>query len=278
MRSLSNTISFVFASDGSLVSERLSLLLQTNSNFVLLSECRNGRAAIAEILARNPDIALIDAHLGDMSAAEIVKAARSAKAVTKLVVLGASAERDCAGELIAAGADAYVVRNGPTRHLNHAIRYILEGGKYISPELTEGLTAPEYFEISTGNKPPVCDVREAVLSQRRTVERLELALERAQAAIERLEQKVEQLSTVSSERREPTIAGTLRINEKVKASAAAAGAGTTVSCAGSPQTDGAEPAVFVQQSAPGHVCVKADGCLPAIPEECLGSIEFTFRA
>ena len=168
--------------------------------------------------------------------------------------------------MIGAGADAYVVRNGPTRYLNHAIRYILDGGKYISPELTEGLAAHGYFEISTGNKQRVCDVREAVLSQGRTVERLERALERAQAAIERLEQTVEQLSTVSSERREATIAGTMRISKKVKASAATASTGTT------------EPAVFLQPLAAGYVCIKTNRCLPATPEEWLGQMEFMFRA
>src|SRR5262245_22251229 len=123
MPNLSNTVTFLFAGDGSLASEGLSVFLQTKSNFLMISECHDGASAVADITAHSPAIAVIDAQLPDMNAAQIIAAVRLGNHTTKLIVLGASADRNTADSLLAAGADAYVVRSGPSRHLNDAIRY-----------------------------------------------------------------------------------------------------------------------------------------------------------
>jgi DNA-binding response OmpR family regulator len=194
MPNLSNTVTFLFAGDGSLASDGLSAFLQTKSNFLLMSECRDGASAIADIQAHRPEIAVIDAHLPDMSARQIIEAVRATNLESKIIVLGASADRNIADELLSAGGDAYIVRNGPSRHLNDAIRYVRDGGKYLSPQLTQD--AP----VSSCGLPPEAHLEamsclhEAVEAQARTVERLEIAMDRAQYAIELLQQKVEQLT------------------------------------------------------------------------------------
>ena len=196
----SNTVTFLFAGDGSLASEGLSVFLQTKSNFIMVAECNDGASAVAGIKANLPAIAVIDAQLPDMTAAQIIEAVRSKNHTTKIIVLGASADREAADQLLAMGADAYVVRNGPSRFLNDAIRYVRDGGKYLAPELTrnkplsKGRPATATACSAEENSDAVARLRHAVEAQGRTVERLENAMERAQNAIELLQQKVEQLS------------------------------------------------------------------------------------
>src|SRR5271165_5751279 len=108
MPNLSNTVTFLFAGDGSLSSDGLSAFLQTKSNFLLLAECSDGAAAVADIRSHRPEIAVIDAQLPDMNALQIIQAVRPDVRETKIIVLGASADRNIADELIAAGADAYI--------------------------------------------------------------------------------------------------------------------------------------------------------------------------
>lgn len=204
MPNLSNTVTFLFAGDGSLASEGLSVFLQTKSNFLMISECSDGASAIANIGAHSPEIAVIDAQLPDMSAGQIIEAVRTTNQSTRIIVLGTTADRNLADQLLAAGADAYVVRNGPSRHLNDAIRYIRDGGKYLAPQLTKDLPVGDLpvanLPVASGgpsttdHNEAVTGLRNAVEAQARMVERLEQAMERAQYAIELLQQKVEQLS------------------------------------------------------------------------------------
>jgi DNA-binding NarL/FixJ family response regulator len=194
MPNLSNSVTFLFAGDGSLASEGLSVFLQTKSNFLMIAECNDGASALAGIQAHSPDIAVIDAQLPDMTAAQIIEAARAGNQSTRIIVLGSSADREIADRLLALGADAYVVRNGPSRYLNDAIRYVRDGGKYLAPELTRDKPLAAGKPTADDNTKAVASLRNAVEAQAKTVARLEVAMDRAQYAIELLQQKVEQLT------------------------------------------------------------------------------------
>jgi DNA-binding NarL/FixJ family response regulator len=199
MPNLSNLVTFLFAGDGSLASEGLSVFLQTKSNFLMIAECNSGEAAIADIAAHSPEIAVIDAHLPDMSAGQIIESVRAKNQQTRIIVLGSSAERSVADQLLAIGADAYIVRNGPSRHLNDAIRYVRDGGKYLAPQLTQEVPVSSGSRKEAEACETVSNLRAAVETQARTVEKLENAMDRAQYAIELLQQKIEQLTGASGE-------------------------------------------------------------------------------
>ena len=195
MPNLLSTVTFLFAGDGSLASDGLSVFLQTKSNFLMVSECGTGAQAIADIRTHSPEIAVIDAQLPDMTAGQIIQAVREANRDLRIIVLGASAEREVADQLLAAGADAYIVRSGPSRHLNEAIRYVRDGGKYLAPELTrDAPVQAEKRAAATDHGEVIASLHEALEAQGRTVQRLERAMDRAQYAIELLQQKVEQLT------------------------------------------------------------------------------------
>jgi DNA-binding NarL/FixJ family response regulator len=194
MPNLSNTVTFLFAGDGSLASDGLSAFLQTKSNFLLLSECSNGATAVSDILSHRPEIAVIDAQLPDMNARQIIDAVRTGNRDTKIIVLGASADRAVADELLSAGADAYIVRSGPSRHLNDAIRHVRDGGKYLAPQLTRDLPVASISYSPEIPAEAFSSLRTAVEGQTRTVQRLEHAIDRAQNAIELLQKRVDQIT------------------------------------------------------------------------------------
>lgn len=199
MPNLSNPLTFLFAGDGSLASDGLSAFLQTKSNLLLVSECKDGAAAVSDINTHKPDIAVIDAQLPDMNARQIVETVRAGNHETRIIVLGSSTERCVADELLASGADAYIVRSGPSRHLNEAMRYVRDGGKYLCPQLTR----EKAVSLNGHSNGTACEAESklhaAIEAQARTVARLEQAMERAQYAIEILQQRVEQLSSVPVE-------------------------------------------------------------------------------
>jgi len=169
----------------------------------MVAECSTGAAAIEDIAAHCPDIAVIDAQLPDLGADGVVSAVRSRNLETRMIILGTTPDRNLADSLLAAGADAYIVRNGPSRHLNDAIRYVRDGGKYLAPQLTRDLPVLSGKALGDEHNEAVAQLRTAVATQARTVARLEEAMERAQYAIELLQQKIEQLSGTPVESQPP---------------------------------------------------------------------------
>jgi DNA-binding NarL/FixJ family response regulator len=187
-------VTFLFAGDGSLASEGLSAFLQTKSNYMLVAECRDGAIAIGKIESLNPQVAVIDAHLPDLSANEIAAQVRAKGSRTKIVVLGLSANREEADRVLRAGADAYIVRSGPSRHLTAAIRCVQGGGKYLDPQLTATQATGARPAEPPTNGDAIAGLWAAIESRARTVERLEQAMSRAECAIGLLQQKLEQLA------------------------------------------------------------------------------------
>jgi two-component system response regulator NreC len=65
----------------------------------------------------------------------VVRKVRQAKCATKVIILSISRDESIIRELFRSGADGYVLKDGPARHLFDAIAYILDGGQYLTPLL-----------------------------------------------------------------------------------------------------------------------------------------------
>jgi hypothetical protein len=54
---------------------------------------------------------------------------------TKIIVMAGTNNEEIVREVVRAGADGYLLKNGPSRHLTDAISYVYDGGQYFSPQL-----------------------------------------------------------------------------------------------------------------------------------------------
>ncbi|MES1258176.1 MAG: response regulator, partial [Acidobacteriota bacterium] len=95
----------------------------------------DGASALAEIRERRPDIAVVDLNLPVIHGIELVRRVRAASMGTKIIVIAGSADDELVREVIRAGGDGYLLKNGPARHLVDAIAYVSDGGQYFSPQL-----------------------------------------------------------------------------------------------------------------------------------------------
>src|SRR5436309_7442424 len=87
------------------------------------------------ILANKPEFAILDLHMPGTTGVEAIRKLRAAGARTKLIILSISREEPMVMEALRAGADAYLLKDGPARHLMDAISFVRDGGVYVSPLL-----------------------------------------------------------------------------------------------------------------------------------------------
>src|SRR6185369_14353938 len=84
---------------------------------------------------RKPEFAILDVHMPNLTGVEAVRKLRAAGSTAKLMILSISREESLVMEALRAGADAYLLKDGPSRHLLDAISFVRDGGVYVSPML-----------------------------------------------------------------------------------------------------------------------------------------------
>jgi DNA-binding NarL/FixJ family response regulator len=135
MNQQTKTISIVLADDHSIVREGLAAFCEAQPQLHIAGQCADGLAAVELIRSLTPDFAIIDLHMPKLHGLEVIRKVREANSPAKLVVLSISRDEKMVMEALRAGADGYLLKDGPARHLLDAISYIQDGGKYISPLL-----------------------------------------------------------------------------------------------------------------------------------------------
>src|SRR5262249_25596076 len=70
-----------------------------------------------------------------MTGVQVVRKVKELKLSTRVIILSVARDENTVIEALNAGADAYLLKDGPGRHLLDAINYIREGGVYLTPLL-----------------------------------------------------------------------------------------------------------------------------------------------
>jgi DNA-binding NarL/FixJ family response regulator len=124
----------VLADDHAIVREGIAALCGSNG-LRIVGQCSDGASAVETILSLKPDFAILDLHMPGMSGVEAIRRLRSTGCTAKLLVLSISREESAVMEALRAGADGYLLKDGPSRHLLDAISFVRDGGVYVSPLL-----------------------------------------------------------------------------------------------------------------------------------------------
>src|SRR5262249_12468555 len=101
----------------------------------ILGQVADGPAAIDMIQELRPDFAILDLHMPSMTGVEVIRRLRATGCRAKLMILSISREEGTVMESLRAGADAYLLKDGPARHLLDAVNFVRDGGVYVSPLL-----------------------------------------------------------------------------------------------------------------------------------------------
>jgi len=127
-------LTVILADDHNIVREGIAALCAANGMRVL-GQASDGPGAIELIESLKPDFAILDLHMPGYTGVETVRRLRAANCKTKLMILSIAREENAVMEALRAGADAYLLKDGPSRHLLDAISFVRDGGVYVSPLL-----------------------------------------------------------------------------------------------------------------------------------------------
>jgi DNA-binding NarL/FixJ family response regulator len=131
------TVSILLADDHQVVRLGLRALLEAEPDFKIVGEASDGLEAKALVERLQPDILVLDLMMPGLNGMEVTRQARQLSPKTRVIILSMQANEAYVLEVLRNGASGYVLKQSNMAELVQAIRQVLEGRDYLSPEFTQ---------------------------------------------------------------------------------------------------------------------------------------------
>lgn len=125
--------------DHPLVREWLSNLINQTADLMVCGESENAPQALAAIQTLKPGVAVVDLSLSNSSGMDLIKNLKEMCPDVAVLVLSMHDESLYAERALRAGARGYVMKKESTQKVLEAIRQILQGKLFISPDVAASI-------------------------------------------------------------------------------------------------------------------------------------------
>jgi two-component system, NarL family, nitrate/nitrite response regulator NarL len=133
---MTSAITVVVADDHPLYRAGLVDAIAERADLELLAECSGGAAAVEQIRARRPDVALLDLRMRDLDGMAVLEAITGDGGRTRVVFLSAHEEGEVVHRAMSAGAAGYLTKETDRDEICDAILRAAAGGLVLSADLS----------------------------------------------------------------------------------------------------------------------------------------------
>jgi DNA-binding NarL/FixJ family response regulator len=132
-------IKVLLADDHSIVREGLRRIIEESEDIEVIAEADDGRTAIQLAREKLPDIAVVDISMPGLDGLEVVSQLKVYRPELPIIILTMHEEEQYVVRAIEAGAMGYITKRSAPEHLIKAIRQVMGGTRYLTPEASEAL-------------------------------------------------------------------------------------------------------------------------------------------
>lgn len=130
-------IRVLIADDHPIVRQGLRQILAGTTDMEVAGEAVNGQEALEQVRRESWDVLVLDITMPGRSGFDILKELKYEQPHLPVLVLSIHAEEQLAVRVLKAGAAGYVTKENAPNELVSAIRKVVNGGRYISPNVAE---------------------------------------------------------------------------------------------------------------------------------------------
>jgi len=139
-------VTILLADDHQLITNGISQILTSVDNFEVCAITNNGRDALEKINSQHPDIAILDIEMPGLSGIDILENIKGNNS-TKVIILSVYEDISLIRKCLRYGAKGYLFKRSDPDEIIDAINKISNGGKYVSPEVSEVLLTDDVIRI-----------------------------------------------------------------------------------------------------------------------------------
>jgi DNA-binding NarL/FixJ family response regulator len=136
-----NKIRVIIAEDHAVVREGTRQLLENESGMEVVGEAANGAEAVALVQRVQPDAAIMDISMPEMSGIEATERIKASRPSTAVLILTAYDDDQYVFALLAAGAAGYLLKDVPSTEVVRAIRAVHAGEPVLHPAIVKKVLA-----------------------------------------------------------------------------------------------------------------------------------------
>ncbi len=142
------SIRLILADDHEMMREGLKSLIEKEPDMQVVGETNNGAKTVELARKARPHIVVMDVAMPDLNGIEATRKIVDANPQTKVVALSGHENKEFVREMLTAGASAYVLKKRAYEELGRAIKEVMKGKKYLSPDIARGVV-DDYIELSS---------------------------------------------------------------------------------------------------------------------------------
>jgi len=129
----------LLADDHTIVREGLAGILRATEDLEVVAEARDGTEAVEKALDSRPDVVVLDITMPRLGGLEAARRIRKALPKSRILVLTMHEDEEYVLQMVRAGANGYLVKDGAVAELVAAIRALRSGQAYFGPQASKAL-------------------------------------------------------------------------------------------------------------------------------------------
>lgn len=126
----------VLVDDHPMVRERLAEVINREADLLVCGEAEDRGGALDVIAREKPGLVIVDLTLKRSNGLDLIKDLQVMHPELRILVVSMQDESLYAERVIRAGAHGYITKQEATRNILKAIRHVLTGNIFLSPELS----------------------------------------------------------------------------------------------------------------------------------------------
>lgn len=131
----------LIAEDHTILREGLRALLTAEDEFEVVGEVGNGKDAFNSVGTLHPHLVLMDLSMPNTNGTEATRNIKRRFPETKIIILTVHKAEEYIRATLEAGADGYLLKDDSHAALVDAVRCVLNGKRYLSPSITDGVVS-----------------------------------------------------------------------------------------------------------------------------------------
>jgi len=147
-------IKILLADDHAIVRHGLLQSLQKEKDMQVIGQAENGISTVEMVRELLPDVVIMDISMPDLNGMEATRQIVRDFSGVKVIALSMHSAKKFITEMFKAGAAAYLLKNSSFEELAEAIRTVMSGKSYISPEISSGIIE-NYIKTADQKQPSV---------------------------------------------------------------------------------------------------------------------------
>ena len=140
-------IRILLADDHTVMRRGLKLLLESQPGLTVVAEAADGREAVTRAEATQPDVAVLDVAMPNLSGIEAAQRTSAALPNVAIVILSMHSDEGYVLRALKAGVKGYVLKDSAEGDLVEAIKSVHAGKTFFSPEISKMLVEDYVREI-----------------------------------------------------------------------------------------------------------------------------------